>query len=143
MGGALEPSTTYEFRVRAHNLKGWGPWSSEGEAEGKLSSARTLCTPPLQPNPPLLKAFTTTSLTIQWEPPEDGGKMLFNYHLQCKSTQERGAHIQEWGLLPPEPPVAAALVPAAAAVAASAGGAGTATALSPYGLSRLGGRNGG
>ena len=61
---------------------------------------RTLCTPPLKPKPPVLKAFTTSSLTIRWEPPEEGGKQVFNYHLQCRSTQERGAHIQEWGLLP-------------------------------------------
>jgi hypothetical protein len=97
-GKVLEASTTYEFRVRAHNFKGWGPWTSEGEE--KLSSVRTLCTPPLKPKPPVLKAFTTSSLTIRWEPPEEGGKQVFNYHLQCRSTQERGAHIQEWGLLP-------------------------------------------
>ena len=37
-------------------------------------------------------------MTVEWEPPPDGGRPVENYELQCKSVAMRGARQVELGL---------------------------------------------
>lgn len=98
-GLPLFPSTRYQLRSRAHNTYGWGPWTSDAEDEGADQViVRTLDTEPQRPEPPRLKSYTSSSMTVEWVPPPDGGTPVQNFELQCKSVAMRGARRVELGL---------------------------------------------
>jgi predicted phage tail protein len=70
----LTNGNTYDFRVRAHNPSGWGPYSTVVSAV-----PRTLPSPP--PTPTATAGDKTVDLT--WQPPSnDGGLMVDNYRVE-------------------------------------------------------------
>ena len=84
----LEPGTTYNYRIRAVNAIGGGPWSAE---------VRPVTTPPDPPgvlanssadmtNAPLTTGAGTGAIRITWMAPEDtGGADITSYDLQVRT----------------------------------------------------------
>ena len=84
----LEPGTTYNYRIRAVNTIGGGPWSAEvrpvttppdppGELENSSESAN---------NAPLTTGAGTGAIRITWMAPEDtGGADITSYDLQVRT----------------------------------------------------------
>ncbi len=65
---ALAPGRAYCVRVRASNAKGWGAW-------GAPVMVTTLAGVPGTPAAPVCGQRTSTSVRLQWLPPDDDGGM--------------------------------------------------------------------
>ncbi|XP_056421169.1 fibronectin type III domain-containing protein 3B [Hyla sarda] len=71
----LLPGSTYQFKVRALNDGGYGPYSEATEIT-------TAAGPPAQCRPPVLTFLSDTCVLISWESPESNGADISEYRLQ-------------------------------------------------------------
>jgi hypothetical protein len=71
----LTNGTTYQFRVRAQNSVGFGPWSED------LSLAVVPDAKPGTPAPPRLR-FGDGEITVEWDPPVNDGSPLQFYYVR-------------------------------------------------------------
>ena len=76
----LRSGRAHNFRVRAVNAKGEGPWSS-------VASAETLPGPPSAPEAPQISGRTSTSVRLRWQPPQHtNGAEVVRY--RCADVKE-------------------------------------------------------
>ena len=74
----LAPGRRYQFRVRASNTQGSGPWCEV--AEGTTRAA-----PPGAPGRPAVTQRAAASLKVRWPlPAEDNGALVTSYRLQAR-----------------------------------------------------------
>ena len=71
---AAQVGTFYEYRVRATNAVGDGPWSAQG------GSSIIVLDPPLAPL--LTVSSTTTSINLSWLEPNNGGSPITGYKVE-------------------------------------------------------------
>lgn len=76
----------YIFRVRAHNMIGWGEYS---DASAIFSSAPG---PPQRPDAPTLTFVSEFTIGLEWSECKDNGSEIFCYTMRCK---EEGPN-NEW-----------------------------------------------
>jgi len=69
----LTPGTQYYFWARTHNSRGYGPWSARSTA--------TTTRIPDAPGTPTLSGISTTSVTVSWTAPFNGGTPITGYEL--------------------------------------------------------------
>ncbi|KAM3931373.1 fibronectin type III domain-containing protein 3B isoform 1-T2 [Leptodactylus fuscus] len=77
----LLPGSTYQFRVRALNDGGYGPYSDATEIT-------TAAGPPAQCRPPVLTFLSDTCVLISWESPESNGADISGYRLQWGKEED-------------------------------------------------------
>ncbi|XP_044147913.1 fibronectin type III domain-containing protein 3B isoform X2 [Bufo gargarizans] len=77
----LLPGSTYQFRVRAQNDGGYGPYSDATEIT-------TAAGPPAQCRPPVLTFLSDTCVLISWESPESNGADISGYRLQWGKEED-------------------------------------------------------
>ncbi|KAG8581263.1 hypothetical protein GDO81_007605 [Engystomops pustulosus] len=77
----LLPGSTYQFRVRALNDGGYGPYSDATEIT-------TAAGPPAQCRPPSLTFLSDTCVLISWESPESNGADISEYRLQWGKQED-------------------------------------------------------
>ncbi|XP_068137137.1 fibronectin type III domain-containing protein 3B isoform X1 [Hyperolius riggenbachi] len=77
----LLPGSTYQFRVRALNDGGYGPYSDATEVT-------TAAGPPAQCRPPALTFLSDTCVHISWESPESNGADISGYRLHWEKEEE-------------------------------------------------------
>ncbi len=78
----LSNSTTYKFRVAAKNTIGQGPFSVAPYASASTTAAPTV---PETPTAVTASGATSSSLSVSWTAPSDGGAAIDAYQLE-KST---------------------------------------------------------
>lgn len=78
----LSNSTTYKFRVAAKNTNGQGPFSVAPYASASTTAAPTV---PETPTAVTASGATSSSLSVSWTAPSDGGAAIDAYQLE-KST---------------------------------------------------------
>lgn len=75
----LQAGTEYNFKVRAQNAVGWGPWA-------ELNGVKTKAKPPGPPINVNYMDVTATGCLITWKPPEDdGGSPVTGYQVEESS----------------------------------------------------------
>ncbi|CAD7698634.1 unnamed protein product [Ostreobium quekettii] len=75
--GGLRPGCTYQLRVRASNVAGWGSVSQPAKFTMEPGM-------PEKMPPPSVLSLGPTSLRLSWKPPaHDGGSSITGYQLQC------------------------------------------------------------
>ncbi|XP_073434942.1 fibronectin type III domain-containing protein 3B isoform X1 [Dendrobates tinctorius] len=77
----LLPGSTYQFRVRALNDGGYGPYSDATEIT-------TAAGPPAQCRPPVLTFLSDTCVLISWESPESNGADISGYRLEWGKDED-------------------------------------------------------
>ncbi|XP_075058235.1 fibronectin type III domain-containing protein 3B [Mixophyes fleayi] len=77
----LLPGSTYQFRVRALNDGGYGPYSD-------ATDIATAAGPPAQCRPPVLTFLSDTCARISWESPESNGADISGYRLQWAKEED-------------------------------------------------------
>jgi hypothetical protein len=88
--GVVTGGTTYQFRVRAANVLGWGPWSAvvavlAAAPPGQMASLSTEIDPGLDP----------LSVKISWTAPDANGDALAAYEVQIR--EQGGAEFSATG----------------------------------------------
>ena len=66
----FEPGIQYQFRVRAHNARGWGMWSAVTPAQ------KTHPSEPRAPRGITVTAVETTAMALEWFPPVTNGEAI-------------------------------------------------------------------
>lgn len=70
--------TKYWFRVRAHNARGWGPWSS--------ATSYTIPNVPGRPGAPTLTLRPPDDILVDWTAPDNGGASINGYQIQADNS---------------------------------------------------------
>ena len=79
----LLAGTSYDFRVRARNIRGAGDWSPA------LTASTQPAVVPVAPAAPLRTSATTSSIRFNWSPPaDDGGSSINSYYARRKETAD-------------------------------------------------------
>ena len=79
---SLQTNTHYHFRVRAHNLIGWGPYSGISE---NILTLRSF--PPLRPASPMYSSGNSSAITVRVAPSgdlADGGETITGWDFQYR-----------------------------------------------------------
>lgn len=91
---SLTPSTTYYFRVRAHNSIGWSAWSAGVSA---TTNAAASSNPPSQPSVPTVSSTTATTAKVSFTPPNSPDSPITSYDFEWStdSTFATGTTVNE------------------------------------------------
>ena len=76
----LQPNTTYQVQVRAHNVGGESDWSPSGEGTTAAGPPDAPAAPTVTPN-----TGSATSLDVSWTAPADNGAAISDYDVQYRA----------------------------------------------------------
>lgn len=74
--GSLTPGNWYSFRVRAHNVHGWGDYSTSASFQAAQA--------PAQPSPAPTTALVDASVRISWTAPSSNYKTITAYLVEIR-----------------------------------------------------------
>ena len=84
----LSSSTTYEARMRAENVDGWGPWSEWGSGRTYTPVYR-----PGQVSTPTVSGDGWESIRVSWVRPWSGNATITDYDVQYREEGTTGAFV--------------------------------------------------